>query len=164
MGCELPASLGREHPMFRRHDFSAGDRVAVIAWLLRGHRGTLIRPTRLWWNGRRAWIVELDGAKPLGGKRQPIAESGSCRWSRFERTERARRRPALLPESSGSAPHGHSALTTRRSRLAGVGGHPRSRTRTVRPEIGGPRRPATTRCAVRDRPRGGQLTGRPGGT
>ncbi len=61
--------------MFRRHDFSPGDRVVITAWTLRGHLGTLIRPIRLWWNGRRAWIVEVDGDKPLGGKKQPIAES-----------------------------------------------------------------------------------------
>jgi len=49
--------------------------VVVVAWSLRGARGTLVRKTRLPWNGRRAWIVELDDEKPLAGKRQPLAES-----------------------------------------------------------------------------------------
>lgn len=58
-----------------RYDFAPGDRVVVVAWSLRGARGTLLRKTRLPWNGRRAWIVELDGGKLLGGKRQPLAEA-----------------------------------------------------------------------------------------
>lgn len=61
--------------VFRRYDFSPGDRVVVVAWSLRGLQGTLIRKTRLPWNGRRAWIVELDDSRPLGGRRQPLAES-----------------------------------------------------------------------------------------
>ncbi len=60
---------------FKRHDFSPGDRVVVVAWSLRGVHGTLIRKTRLPWNGRRAWVVDLDGETPLGVKRQPLAES-----------------------------------------------------------------------------------------
>ena len=60
---------------FKLHDFSPGDRVVVVAWSLRGVHGTLIRKTRLPWNGRRAWVVELDAERPLGGKRQPLAES-----------------------------------------------------------------------------------------
>ena len=58
-----------------RSDFSPGDRVVVAAWSLRGWRGTLGRKTRLPWNGRRAWVVELDGPKPPGGRRQYLAES-----------------------------------------------------------------------------------------
>lgn len=56
-------------------DFEPGDRVEVRGFGLRGHRGTLIRRTRLPWNLRRAWVVELDAANAPGGKRQRIGEA-----------------------------------------------------------------------------------------
>lgn len=74
--------------LFSRHEFSPGDRVVVVAWSLRGLHGTLIRKTRLPWNGRRGWIVELDGSHPPGGKKQPLGES------------------ILLPEQSLEEPSG----------------------------------------------------------
>lgn len=58
----------------KRFDLSPGEKVVVTAWPLRGWHGTLVRPTRLPWNGRRAWIVDLDGSRAPGGQRQPIAE------------------------------------------------------------------------------------------
>ena len=71
-----PLESGREPPetLFRSYELRTGDRVLVTAQLLRGHTGTLIRRTRLPWNLQKAWIVELDAAKPPGGKRQPIGE------------------------------------------------------------------------------------------
>ena len=57
-----------------QYDLSLGDRVVVVAWSLRGTKGTLIRRTRLPWNGRRAWLVELDNARAPGGKRQRLGE------------------------------------------------------------------------------------------
>lgn len=62
-------------PLFKESAFSPGDRVVVAAYSLRGRRGTLIRRTRLPWNGRRAWVVELDGPEAPGGRRQYLAES-----------------------------------------------------------------------------------------
>lgn len=56
-------------------DLEPGDRVLVAGLMLRGHQGTLIRRTRLPWNFRSAWIVELDNASAPGGKRQPIGEA-----------------------------------------------------------------------------------------
>ena len=56
------------------HPFIPGDRVLIMAWSLRGRTGTLLRRTRLPWNGRRGWVVDLDIPGPLG-KRQRIAES-----------------------------------------------------------------------------------------
>ncbi len=60
----------------KRYDFSPGERVVVVAWPLKGIQGTLLRRTRLPWNGIRAWVVELDGDYHPGGKRQYIAEAG----------------------------------------------------------------------------------------
>ncbi len=73
----VPLESVREPPdtPFRRYEFAPGDRVLVTALSLRGHTGTLLRPTRLPWNLKRAWIVELDAGKPPGGKRQPIGEA-----------------------------------------------------------------------------------------
>ena len=60
----------------KRFDYRPGERVLVTAWPLRGWHGTLVRRTRLPWNGRRAWIVDLEGSRAPGGQRQPIAERG----------------------------------------------------------------------------------------
>jgi hypothetical protein len=54
---------------------SPGKRVVVYASGVRRQRCTLIRRTRLWWNGKRGWLVELD--KPyLGLKRMRVGEWG----------------------------------------------------------------------------------------
>jgi len=72
----IPLESVREPPdtLFRSYELNTGDRVLVAGLALRGHTGTLIRRTRLPWNLRKAWVVELDAAKPPGGKRQPIGE------------------------------------------------------------------------------------------
>lgn len=56
------------------YGFQANDRVAVRALALYRHTGTLIRPTRLAWNGQKAWLVQLDDPKAPGGSRQRIGE------------------------------------------------------------------------------------------
>ena len=61
-------------PPAQRRRLAPGDRVIVLGFGLVGHHGTLVRATRLWWNGRKAWVVELDSSKPPGGRRQTIGE------------------------------------------------------------------------------------------
>ena len=74
--------------MFRkRYEFNPGERVLVLIWPLKGWQGTLVRRTRLPWNGRRAWVVDLEGSNAPGGQRQYLAESG------------------LIPVRSIQAPH-----------------------------------------------------------
>ncbi|CAA9220922.1 MAG: hypothetical protein AVDCRST_MAG10-662 [uncultured Acidimicrobiales bacterium] len=72
----IPLESVREPPdtLFRSYELKTGDRVLVTGLALRGHTGTVIRRTRLPWNLQKAWIVDLDTAKPPGGKRQPIGE------------------------------------------------------------------------------------------
>jgi hypothetical protein len=57
-----------------RDDLGEGDRVTILSWSLRGLEGTLVRPARLP-NGKRAWLVQLDGKSPLAFRgRTRVAE------------------------------------------------------------------------------------------
>jgi hypothetical protein len=54
---------------------SPGKRAVIYAIGMKGRAGSLVRPTRLWWNGKRGWLVQLD--KPfMGFKRVRVVEWG----------------------------------------------------------------------------------------
>ena len=57
------------------NEFAPGDRVLVATIGLQRQTATLLRETRLPWNLRKGWVVELDVPPLLGRTTQPVAES-----------------------------------------------------------------------------------------
>jgi hypothetical protein len=104
------------------NEFAPGDRVLVATTGLQRQTGTLLRKTRLPWNLRKAWVVELDSAPLLGRRTQRIGQTAfipleSVREPRdglFRRYELKTGDRVLV---TGMALRGHTGTLIRRTRL-----------------------------------------------
>ena len=63
------------------YEFAPGDRVLVATFGLQRQTGTLRRKTRLPWNLREGWVVELDTPPLFGRRTQRIGQQRSSRSS-----------------------------------------------------------------------------------
>ena len=105
-----------------RYEFAPGDRVLVTVVGVQRKAGTLLRKTRLPWNLRKAWVVELD-VPPLFGRRTqrigetaliPLASVREPPATLFGRYEFKTGDRVLV---AGVALRGHTGTLIRRTRL-----------------------------------------------